>query len=200
MSLSGITGIILAGGKSRRMGMEKGLIELNGKQLIQFAIEVLEPICETILISTNSHFYDFLPYKKIADEFPNSGPMGGIYSCLRASKTNQNLVLSCDMPFIKSQLLENLIENSDGFDIVVPWHGEQRFEPMCAFYHKNVEPTFRDLILQKNYKIPDTFEQVRTNKYLISKDLPYYSTDLFYNVNSKEQLSELQGKLKPDHD
>ncbi|PKP35407.1 MAG: molybdenum cofactor guanylyltransferase, partial [Bacteroidetes bacterium HGW-Bacteroidetes-17] len=136
MNLSGITGIILAGGKSRRMGKEKGLIELNGKQLIQYAIEVLKPICETILISTNSNFYDFLSYQKIADEFPDSGPMGGIYSCLKASKTNQNLVLSCDMPFINSQLLKELIENSHEYDIVVPWNGEQRFEPMCAFYHK----------------------------------------------------------------
>lgn len=200
MSLSGITGIILAGGKSRRMGKEKGLIELNGKQLIQYAIEVLKPICETILISTNSHFYDFLSYQKIDDEFPDSGPMGGIYSCLKASKTNQNLVLSCDMPFIISQLLEDLIVNSNEYDIVVPWHGEQRFEPMCAFYHKNVESIFHDFIFQNNYKIPDTFERVKTNKYLISQDLPYFSNDLFFNVNSKEELSVLQGKLKSDHD
>lgn len=200
MSLSGITGIVLAGGKSRRMGNEKGLIELNSKPLIQYAIDALEPICETILISTNSHFYDFLPYQKITDEFPNSGPMGGIYSCLKASKTDQNLVLSCDMPFIKSQLLADLIENSDGFDIVVPWNGEQRFEPICAFYRKNVESTFLDFMLQKNYKIPDTFERVKTNKYLISEDLPYLSKDLFFNVNSKEELSVLQGKLKSDHD
>jgi len=182
------------------MGKEKGLIELNGKQLIQYAIEVLEPICETILISTNSHFYDFLTHQKIADEFPNSGPMGGIYSCLKASKTNQNLVLSCDMPFIHPGLLEDLLKNSAGYDIVVPWHGEQLFEPMCAFYHKNVEPTFHDFILQKNYKIPDTFERVRINKYLISQDLPYYSKDLFFNVNSQEELDVLQGKLKSDHD
>ena len=200
MSLNSITGIILAGGMSRRMGKEKGLIELNGKLLIQYAIEVLEPICETILISTNSHFYDFLTHQKIADEFPNSGPMGGIYSCLKASKTNQNLVLSCDMPFIHPGLLEDLLKNSAGYDIVVPWHGEQLFEPMCAFYHKNVEPTFHDFILQKNYKIPDTFERVRINKYLISQDLPYYSKDLFFNVNSQEELDVLQGKLKSDHD
>lgn len=200
MSLSSITGIVLAGGKSRRMGKEKGLIELNGKQLIQYAIEALEPICKTILISTNSHLYDFLPYQKIADEFPNSGPMGGIYSCLKASKTNQNLVLSCDMPFVKSQLLEDLILNSQDYDIAVPWHGEQRFEPMCAFYHKNLESVFYNFIQQKNYKIPDTFEQVKTNKYMISQDLPYFSKDLFININSQEDLSLLQGKLKSDHD
>ena len=200
MSLSGITGIILAGGKSRRMGKEKGLIELNGKLLIQYAIEVLEPICETILISTNSHFYDFLPHQKIADEFPNSGPMGGIYSCLKASKTNQNLVLSCDMPFIKSDLLKDLIDNSNGFDVVVPWHGEQRFEPMCASYHKKVEPTFHEFILQKNYKIPDAFEQLKTNKYPITQSLPYYSKDLFYNINSQEDLLVLNGKLKSEHE
>ncbi|MBU1011711.1 MAG: molybdenum cofactor guanylyltransferase [Bacteroidetes bacterium] len=200
MSLSGITGIVLAGGKSRRMGNEKGLIELNSKPLIQYAIDALEPICETILISTNSHFYDFLPYQKITDEFPNSGPMGGIYSCLKASKTDQNLVLSCDMPFIKSQLLADLIENSDGFDIVVPWHGEQQFEPICAFYRKNVEPTFRIFILQKNYKIPDAFDRLKTKKFEINTNLHYYSTDLFFNVNSQEEFFVLQGKLKSDHD
>jgi len=200
MSLSGITGIILAGGKSRRMGIEKGLIELNSKTLIQYAIDALEPICETIFISTNSHFYDFLPYQKITDEFSDSGPMGGIYSCLKVTKTNQNLVLSCDMPFIKSRLLDDLIKNSIEYDIVVPWHGELRFEPMCAFYHKNLESVFYDFIQQKNYKIPDTFVKVKTNKYLISEDLPYFSKDFFYNVNSQEELSTLQGKFKSDHD
>ena len=136
MQKIGLTGIILAGGKSRRMGQEKGLIELNGKFLIQYAIDVLQPICDTILISTNSHSYDFLPYQKVADEFPNSGPMGGIYSCLKASTTIQNLVLSCDMPFIQSELLSDLIKNAEGYDVVVPWHGGQKFEPMCAYYHQ----------------------------------------------------------------
>ena len=146
MNKKGITGIILAGGKSKRMGTEKGLINFRGKTMIQYAIEVLEPICDQIIISANSNSYDALPYPKFSDIFPNSGPMGGIYTGLLNSRNDLNLVLSCDMPFIKADLLNDLVLNADGNDIVVPWHRSKHFEPMCALYRKSVDSVFMDFI------------------------------------------------------
>jgi molybdenum cofactor guanylyltransferase len=195
MNKKGITGIVLAGGKSKRMGTEKGLIEFRGKKLIQYSIDSLAPFCDRILISTNSNSYDFLPYPKLPDIYANSGPMGGIYTGLVNSENDLNLVLSCDMPFIKADLLNDLILNSEGKDIVVPWYRDKHFEPMCALYHKNVEAIFFDFIQRKNFRIPDTFKVANTCKFEINPDLKYFSDDLFFNVNSREELAQIQRKF-----
>ncbi len=195
MNLSNVTGIILAGGKSRRMGTEKGLLKLGDKHMVEFAIEVLRKVCDQILIIENSNAYHFLGYPVFPDIFPNSGPMGGIYTGLVNSKNNLNLVLSCDMPFIKPELLADLIKNSETKDIVVPWHGGHKFEPMCALYHKNAKAVFLKFMQENNFKIPDTFEQLKTHPFLINKSLPYFSSELFFNVNSKEEFAVLQKRI-----
>ena len=88
--------------------------------------------------------------------------MGGIYSALMNSKTDLNLVLSCDMPFISEELLNYLINNTEGFDVVVPWHGDKKIEPMCALYHKNTIPVFEEFIQNNNYKIQDVYRKLKT--------------------------------------
>lgn len=195
MNHPNITGIVLAGGKSRRMGVEKGLIRFGGKHLIEYAIEVLEKVCDRIIISENSKAYNFLGYEVIPDIYPNSGPMGGIYSALKSSKTDLNLVLSCDMPFISIELLNYLIEQSDNFEVAVPWYGEDKFEPMCAFYHKKVIPVLEEFIMQKNFKIPDAFKVLNTNMLRITPELSFYKNYLFDNLNSKEDLVKANQKL-----
>ena len=81
-----ITGIVLAGGKSSRMGQEKGLAEFDGKPMIAYALEALAPLCTEILISSNSNAYNHLGYRVVPDIIANSGPMGGIYSCMLQSQ------------------------------------------------------------------------------------------------------------------
>ncbi len=183
-----ITGIVLAGGKSRRMGTEKGLLKFGGKRLIEHAVEVLEKVCDHIIISENADTYDFLGYDVFADIIPNSGPMGGIYTGLMNSKTELNLVLSCDMPFISVELLNHLIDHNEGYDAVVPWHGGRKFEPMCALYNKSSLPVLKQLIQDENYIIPDAYLKLKTHKLLISSDLDFFNTHLFDNLNSKEEF------------
>lgn len=193
MSKQKITGIILAGGKSRRMGAEKGLLRLSGKFMIEYSINILNQVCDKIIISENSNAYDFLGYPVVADIFPNSGPMGGIYSAMKHSDTELNLVLSCDMPFITKEMLCFLIDNISNHEVAVPWYGDQKFEPMCAVYHQKVIPVFEKFIQSNNFKIPDAFKQVKTNKIQMSDDLEVYNPQLFENINSK---IELQRALK----
>ncbi|MCP4553001.1 MAG: molybdenum cofactor guanylyltransferase [Bacteroidetes bacterium] len=195
MNKDEITGIILAGGKSSRMGTDKGLLDFNGKKLVETAVGLLSQVCGNIIISANSTNYDFVGYPVVKDIYPNSGPMGGIYSALKESTTKHNLVLSCDMPLIKTALLADLLKVINDFEVIVPWHGDQKFEPMCAYYHKNVVAVFYEFIQQSNFKIPDTFEIVRTYKFEINSKLDYYTKELFFNVNSKNDLSHLNKKL-----
>lgn len=184
-----VTGIILAGGKSSRMGTDKGMQELCGKPLIGYAIQVLSELCGTIIISTSSDAYQSLGYKTVADEIPGIGPMGGIYSAIRQSKTEKNLVLSCDLPFVSKELLSYILESSEGCQVAVPWKGSQHYEPLCGFYSLSIKEKVHAFIKNENYKLPDLFEEIRINKLIISKELDFYHENLFMNVNSKHDLA-----------
>jgi molybdenum cofactor guanylyltransferase len=183
-----VTGIILAGGKSSRMGTDKALQELCGKPLISYAIHVLSSLCGEILISSSSTAYTDFGYKVVADEFPGIGPMGGIYSALQQSKTEMNLVLSCDLPFVTKELLSHILEHSEGYQVAVPWMGGRHYEPLCGFYRLSVRDRMRAFIGNGNYKLPDLFDEIRINKLIIDKESGLYKENLFMNVNSKHDL------------
>lgn len=187
-----VTGIILAGGKSSRMGAEKGLQLLCGKPLISYAVEALKGLCSEIIISSSSNAYAGFGFKIVADEFPGIGPMGGIYSSLKQSTTTQNLVLSCDLPFVTTELMAYILKQGKNFEVAVPWEGEKHYEPLCGFYNKSVLDKMNSFIEKGNYKLPDLFEQVRINSLLIGSAHDFYHDNLFMNVNSKHDLAQAE--------
>jgi molybdopterin-guanine dinucleotide biosynthesis protein A len=192
-----ITGIVLAGGKSSRIGTEKGLVSFRNKLLIEYSLNVVSLVADEIIISSNSAVYDGFGFPVLKDEFPDSGPMGGIYTCLKASKNDVNIVLSCDMPMVNADFLNALLAASEGFDVVVPWHEKKYFEPLCAVYRKNLLPVFKDFIQNKNFRIPDLFAVVNTNYLKIGKE---FGVDplIFFNINTLQQLDELTQMVDTD--
>lgn len=187
-----VTGIILAGGKSSRMGMDKGLQMLCGKPLIQYSIQVLSEYCSSIIISTSSDAYQSFGYITVADEISGIGPMGGLYSTLKHSKTEKNLVLSCDLPFVSKELLSFILKNSNNYQVAVPWEGNQHYEPLCGFYHLSALDPMNNFIQKNNYKLPDLFEEISINRLVINKELDFYTDSLFMNVNSKDDLAKAE--------
>ena len=186
------TGIILAGGKSSRMGQEKGLVELGGKRLIDIAIQNLSMVCDTILISSNGNSFNDAGLQVIKDVEPGIGPMGGLYSALLHSKTNLNLVLSVDLPFVNEGLLKHLIESSKGYQAAVPWSGQEHYEPLCACYDLSILPFMEAHIKMGNYKLPDLFRLIKLIPLPIEPQLPFYHETLFMNINTKEDLIAAQ--------
>ena len=149
-----VTGIILAGGASSRMGKDKGLCEFKGKSLVLYAIEALVPICGTILISSNNtEDYQKFGFDVVVDKHKNIGPIGGIYSSLSRSSTQHNLVISCDTPFINIQLLEYVLANSSDHDIVVPEHGNSYIEPLAGYYSTSIISVLEYAIKVKDFKL-----------------------------------------------
>lgn len=174
------------------MGVEKGLVELHGKPLVEYAISVLKEVAGNILISSNSDVYDYNGFKVVHDIIPNSAPMGGIWSCLEKSETQYNVVLSCDTPFISVDFLEYLIEHSNDHEVVAPWHGGEKFEPLCAVYKKSISYVFEDFVRKGNFRIPDLFKAVDFKGLLMNENLPFYHDKLFFNINSKNELKEAE--------
>jgi molybdenum cofactor guanylyltransferase len=91
-----ITGIALAGGKSSRFGSDKSRAIWNGRTLLEHAIELLNPLCKKVVISSNNTDYQYTNREIWADIIPVQASMTGIYSCLKRSETDINLILSCD--------------------------------------------------------------------------------------------------------
>ena len=178
------------------MGIEKGLQKLCGKPLIQYAIDMLSGLCNTIIISSSSDAYNSLGYKVVADVFPGIGPMGGIYSALKQSKTEENLVLSCDLPFVSLELLRYILKNSEGYQVAVPWQGDHHYEPLCGFYRLSVLARMSAFIQNNNYKLPDLFQEIKINRLVINANLEFYKEDMFLNINSKHDLALAENLIK----
>ena len=107
--MSAITGIILAGGKSERMGTDKGLILYKGKPFIKHVYEAMKAVLgNNIVVVSSNAAYDAFGYRRIEDLIADKGPVGGLYTALKQSKTKLNLVLSVDVPLISSELLKSI--------------------------------------------------------------------------------------------
>jgi len=141
-------GIVLAGGKSSRMGKEKALLLVNGKTLIERILNQLKevPLDEIIVVGDSKLFSISIDVRFVPDEKKGYGPLMGIISGLRASHCDQNLVVACDIPILDKTFLLNLIAGSRPFDIYVPRHKNGQYEPLLAIYKKSILPLAENLI------------------------------------------------------
>lgn len=178
----------MAGGKSSRMGSEKGKIEIGGKALYKYALRILEEICDEILISTCKDSLIEENYLTVCDEVKGIGPLGGIYSCLMKSNTDLNLVLSYDMPNIQPQLFSDLLQYTPDFEIILPALPGKRPEPLCAFYKKSVISSIEKQIDKKQYAVHHLFQLANCYTYILNPSASYFRTDFFRNLNSRNDL------------
>jgi molybdopterin-guanine dinucleotide biosynthesis protein A len=141
-----ITGIILAGGKSKRIGTDKGFLRLNDKPFVQYSIDALKPLVSKLIIVSNNADYDVFGIERMEDKVANAGPVAGIYSGLEASSSEYNLILSCDIPLITSEILQRLIDNIDETHDIIQVVSDGKSMPLIALYKKQVAKTFHNLL------------------------------------------------------
>lgn len=191
-----LTGIILAGGRSSRLGQEKGLAILNNKPLIEYTIDCLLPLCDEILISTNSTDYLHYGFKAIADIFPGKGPVCGVHACLAASKNMHNIVISVDTPFINQELIHFILANKGNNLAAAPIRKEGFYEPLCAYYHKNTHIQIESMIHNGIYKLQKLFEAIPFTPVKITGSETFYHPMLFHNINTPKDLELAEAYLK----
>lgn len=180
-------GIILAGGESLRMGQDKGLAVLHNKPLITYAIAALKPLVTDILIIADPTAYKHFGYPVYPDQFPDSGPLGGIVTGLQRSNTAYNVVMSCDTPFVSTGLLRHLLSQAQSHDVILPVH-EGREEPLTALYHQRCLALFEELIADKALKLRNAVKQVTALEVNIDQRFAFYHERLFDNLNTPEAL------------
>jgi molybdopterin-guanine dinucleotide biosynthesis protein A len=189
-----MTSIILAGGKSSRLGQDKALQVIEGKSLIQWVIDRLASLSTEIIIAT-AHG-EALPcssavrIKTVADIYPGKGPLGGIYSGLTASSSSRAIAVSCDTPFLSVSLLRYMTQICPAFDIVVP-RIKNEVEPLCAVYSKNCLAPIQELLERDERQIRKLFSMVKV-KYVEEDEINSFDPEhlSFFNVNSQDELEK----------
>ena len=187
-----LTSIILAGGKSSRLGRSKLSECLCGKKLIEHVIERLEPISNQILIVTTEEQSRFLLTNKaevVTDIYPGKGPLGGIYTGLLASKSLYSLVVGCDMPFLNINLLRYMISPIQGFDALVPRLEKDKIEPLHAIYSRCCTDIIQTQLENEHLKISQTLDKLCT-RYVEREECKRFDPYLlsFFNINSPADL------------
>lgn len=182
-----ITGIILSGGKSSRMGTDKGFLSFNGKSFMQHSIDALKPFVEDIMIISNNTDYDVFGFKRIEDAIENAGPLAGVYSGLKHSKTNYNLVLSCDIPLISSTILQKLIDAMDDDSEIIQIESQGKTMPLIALYKKKCEPLFLELLNDGERRLQYAVNQCQVKNVVLNDEETYFTQ----NINTPEQLNAI---------
>jgi len=188
-----LTGIILAGGRSSRMGQNKALLPLGGRPLITHVLTTLTGLCQEIIIVTNDPTpYAVLPARLVGDIYPGRGALGGIHAGLSASRTELTLVVACDMPFLNPALLRYLVSLAPGYDAVVPRLGDQ-FEPLHAVYTRRCLPPMERLLAQGPQRVITFYEQIHL-RVVEEEELRRLDPELrsFINVNTPEEWTHAQ--------
>lgn len=161
---SNATAIVLAGGKSSRMGgVDKSMLDINGVPMIQYISQRLQDVFgEVIIGASDTARYDFLGLKVVPDLAPDKGPLMGIYSCLLASANDLNFITACDIPEINVDFIAGMLDSAAGADIVMPVRGGERYEPLYAVYRKVVTGKAEILLNEGSLRISDLFSLVNT--------------------------------------
>ena len=197
MNSQQVTGVVLAGGRSSRMGENKSLLRLNGKTMIEYAIEAVRPLCREVVISSDFEVYDFTGCRVWPDEISNQAPIVGIYSCLKRSETEVNIILTCDMPLISVQTLGYLLACSGESDIAVPVHENGMIEPLCGIYKKSAAGILKMCIDEGNYSMNGCISRANHRLVNIEERLPFFSRKLFSNINTPADFEEITSFLRP---
>lgn len=130
-----LSGVILAGGQSSRMGRDKALLEIEGMPLIRRLADLLLVLSDDVVVSTTeARRYAFLNLPTVPDVFVGQGPMAGIHAAMAQTSRPFLLVLACDMPRVHLGLLRCLLDAGEGYDAAIPVSADGRIHPLCAVY------------------------------------------------------------------
>ncbi|MEJ8545609.1 molybdenum cofactor guanylyltransferase [Brevibacillus borstelensis] len=198
-----IAGVILAGGKSSRMGQPKELLAWQGKPLIQYLQEEMAAVALPCLIVSNTpealeQEVGAGPGREVEvtrDLVPSSGPISGIVSAFRVRREDALLVLSCDLPFADRKQLRRLIDfagEANDWDAVVVKEGE-RLHPLFALYHRRSQPLWEEALRRKQYRLMEVLRGLQVAETPPGLFDPWAA----FNANTPEEYrAALQEKQK----
>jgi molybdopterin-guanine dinucleotide biosynthesis protein A len=186
-----MTGIVLAGGESRRMGTNKAFLALDGAPLIEHVLRVMRKVFPRIILVTNTPAaYASYPVDVVTDALKTPGPLTGIYSGLLASSDEHNFVVACDMPFLNAGLLSYMAGVAKPYDIVAPCIGGL-LEPLHAIYSKKLLPVIENRLQMNKQRIRAIYEGASV-RYVTEIEIDRFDPGRrsFINLNTPHEFEE----------
>ena len=202
-----ITAIILSGGKSLRMGTNKSFLKIGNKTVIERMRDLLQSIFKDVILITNEpDDYKFLGLPIYEDVFRHKGPLAGIHSGLKNSKTNINFIISCDLPFMTREMINYLIEyktiklitvaKADGFiQQLAGKYSKECLSPAEKILQEVVNNENRDVVQKKRKCNVLSLIDLIGAEIIPAESLPFYNEDLYFNMNRTEDYNLLLNKL-----
>lgn len=189
-----VSGIVLAGGRSLRFGRNKVVEQLSGKTLVQRVLENLKPLVEQFLVVTSQEMAS-LSFPEgtevLVDKYPGKGPLSGIYTGLSAAKYEHSIVVGCDMPLLNRGLLQYLMEQAQGKDVVVPRLNSQ-VEPLHAVYAKSCLTVIKEHLDQGQLEIRALYSRLNIH-YVEAEECRILDPEMlsFININNQNDLEKV---------
>jgi molybdopterin-guanine dinucleotide biosynthesis protein A len=186
-----VSAFILAGGKSTRMGMDKAFIALDGRTLLARMLDLARLVSpEVAIVGDAAKFAPFAP--TVQDVFPGCGPLGGIHAALRASKSDMNLILAVDVPFVSLALLQYLITRAGNApDALATVARSGGWQPLCAIYRREFQDAAERALRAGRHKIDALFAEVRMHV-IEEQELETagFAPRIFRNLNTPDDLAQ----------
>ncbi|MHB1652816.1 MAG: molybdenum cofactor guanylyltransferase [Desulfitobacteriaceae bacterium] len=182
------TGVLLAGGKNSRMQRNKALLELDGRPLVAWSLDILQSIFKEVLISSNEpELYKEYNVPVVRDQDLGKGPLAGLQVGLKAASHDTVFFVACDMPFLQSGPIRHLWRWTGVFDVVLP-RGAFGPHPLHAYYHRRCLPFIEENLQAERLKIIDFYPQCKV-KYVEEEELKRFGdvAKILSNVNTPEE-------------
>ena len=183
--------VILAGGKSSRMGEDKALLEYNGKNFIEKIAGELSFFAEKIIARGNNSALTELEdnsWEIIPDVYPDHGPIGGLHAALKRCESDALFCVSCDIPLITEELARKMCkEMTMDMDAVIAVAADGKFHPLCGVYRKELYKLMKKQILQDNNRMMAVLKQCHV-KYV---NLDEETSKQLANVNTRSEYEKI---------
>lgn len=185
-----ITGIILAGGKNSRMGVNKAFLNIDEKRIIDHILDIYRDIFSEIIIVTNDPliYTEFADAVIVTDIYKGKGSLGGIYTGLFHAQNDYAFVTACDMPFLNKDFIDFMLTQIGPYDIIVP-ELKEGFQALHAIYSRRCLPAIKKMIQSDNLKISALYKTIHALKIPENIITPFNQDGrLFFNINTPDDL------------
>lgn len=190
---SDITGVILAGGKSLRMGTNKSFLKIGNQTIIERIVDLMRSIFPEVIIITNSpDEYKFLNIPLYEDIYKWKGPLAGIHSALTHTKTEKIFVLSCDVPLMTKEMIQYIVDYKSDKPVIF-CEAAGYHQPLVGIYSKKIIKEIEYFISNNdlNDKSFHKFLSSIETEIIHPQSLSFYKDEIFYNVNNMNDYNEL---------
>ena len=186
-------GIVLAGGRSARLGHDKLAEVFGGRTLVEIVVECVASLVDEVVIvtagdRTMTAFEEMSSVRVVTDLFPGKGPLVGLYTGLKESRSELNLVVAADMPFLSARLLRYMLEAADGYDVVVPRIGD-KVEPLHAVYTASCLPRIETMLAEGELSVYRLIPRL-VARYVDEDEVAAIDPERrsFFNINTEDDL------------